>query len=224
MECFPSASSPATSSLAAADQPGEVAMTKGPENIVSDVSKNFGIIIAFLLPGFIALWPIQYLSATVATWLSGSGLTGSAGAQSPTTGSFLMVVLASLALGMLISAIRWLLFDTLLHRTLKSPSLDWSKLQEKLAAFDYINENHYRYYQYYANSAVAVLFWCVVYVIRVSQSAADRLVPIAVTLAVAGILERAAWDSRKKNIQKVKELIGKEPEQESPPAAGDEGR
>lgn len=183
-------------------------MTKNAQKPVSEVSKNFGIIIAFLLPGFIALWSLQYLSPTVANWLTGFGLSSSAGAQPPTTGSFFMVVLASLALGMLTSAIRWLLFDTLLHRNLKNPSLDWSQLQDKLAAFDYINENHYRYYQYYANSAVAVLFWCIVYVFTVSQSAGNRLVAIAVALGVVGILERAAWDARKKNVRKLGELMG----------------
>jgi hypothetical protein len=43
------------------------------------------------------------------------------------------------------------------------PFIDFSKLSDKnvYAAFSGVNENHYRYYQYYANSLVAlsVLLW-----------------------------------------------------------------
>ncbi|OGJ64555.1 hypothetical protein A3C37_02130 [Candidatus Peribacteria bacterium RIFCSPHIGHO2_02_FULL_53_20] len=38
-------------------------------------SSNFGLLIAFLLPGFAVLWGASYFSETVALWLSGSGTT-----------------------------------------------------------------------------------------------------------------------------------------------------
>jgi len=36
---------------------------------------NFGVLIAFVLPGFIVLWGVSYFSATVRLWLSGAGTT-----------------------------------------------------------------------------------------------------------------------------------------------------
>ena len=57
---------------------------------------NFGLLIAFLLPGFIVLWGLSYFSATVRLWLAGSG-------QSPTVGGFMFVTLASVAAGVTVS-------------------------------------------------------------------------------------------------------------------------
>ena len=116
-------------------------------------SKNFGLIMAFLLPGFISLWGVSYHSETVRVWISASQ------ESSPTVGGFLYVTLASLAMGLGISAIRWALIDGLFHRTgIRAPDLDFSNLPERLEAFEGLVENHYRYYQFYSNGLVAVLF------------------------------------------------------------------
>lgn len=118
-------------------------------------SKNFGIIIAFLLPGFIFLWGLSYSFDAVAIWFAKSGE-----GNSQSVGSFLYVTLASLALGLLISAVRWLLIDHLHGWTCVSdPGINFANLKEKdrYAAFLGAVENHYRYYQYYSNTLVAVI-------------------------------------------------------------------
>ncbi len=181
-------------------------MSEEAQKTVSQVAKNFGITIAFLLPGFIALWALQYLSPTVAAWLSGSGIVPEAPSWQPSTGSFLLVVIASLALGMLVSAIRWVIFDRWLYSG-RTADLDWSELPDHLAAFDYINENHYRYYQYYANSAVAVLFWCVVYAFFVPDASDNWIQAGIVAVTVLPVLVCAAWDAREKNTEKLEALM-----------------
>ena len=35
-------------------------------------NENFGLIIAYLLPGFVALWGVSYFSPTVASWIAAS--------------------------------------------------------------------------------------------------------------------------------------------------------
>ncbi len=190
--------------------------------VVSETSKNFGIIIAFLLPGFIALWPMQQVSSAVAVWFSGAGLsagspgTGGPPPAAPTAGSFLMVVLAALALGMLISAIRWALLDKLLHIGFRRPNLDYSKLQANLGAFDFINENHYRYYQYYANSAIALIVWAFGWFHHTYPPGSQ----IAVVGAVEVILLLAARDALKKHVDKLTKLLGELPSPPPPPAGG----
>jgi len=115
--------------------------------------KNFGIAIAYLIPGFVVLWGASYLSPTISGWLGPGGSGGE-----PTIGAFLYVLLGSLAAGLMVSALRWATIDTLHHRTgVKPPSLDFSKLQEKLDAFVLVVEAYYRFYQYYSNMAVAIL-------------------------------------------------------------------
>jgi hypothetical protein len=45
--------------------------------------KNFGVIIAFWLPGFLFLWGLSYSWPEVATWLAKSG-----SGDAPTVGDF----------------------------------------------------------------------------------------------------------------------------------------
>jgi hypothetical protein len=120
---------------------------------VSD--KNFGLVIAYVLPGFVGLWGASWWSDTVAAWLNADRF----GAAS--VGAFLYAILGSLGAGLTVSAVRWVVIDTLHHRTgIHPPNWDFSRLQDKLQAFDALVENHYRYYQFYANTFVAVVFAC----------------------------------------------------------------
>lgn len=114
---------------------------------------NFGLLVAYVVPGFIILVGLSFDFDPVAGWLIGAGKAG------PTVGSFLYVALASVAAGMTASALRWALFDTIHRRTgLPEPDLDESRLPDRLMAFDYIVQHHYRYYQFYSNTCVAILF------------------------------------------------------------------
>lgn len=114
---------------------------------------NFGLVIAFLIPGFTALWGVTYFSETVRSWL------GASAPDAPTVGGFLYGTLASVAAGLTISTVRWGIVDTLHHSTgIRPPTWDFSRLQENLAAVDTLVDNHYRYYQFYANMLVAAVF------------------------------------------------------------------
>ncbi|MEM7625862.1 MAG: hypothetical protein AAF333_09545 [Planctomycetota bacterium] len=122
---------------------------------MKDISnRNFGLLIAHVLPGFIALWGLQAVSPTVRVWLSAA----SSASDLPTVGGFLYVTLASVALGMAVGAIRWCVIDWLHHHTgLPRPTWDDSKLQQNLHAFDLLVEHHYRYYQFHSNTIVSLL-------------------------------------------------------------------
>ena len=69
------------------------------------------------------------------------------------------MTLGSAAAGMTVSAVRWAVLDSILHRTgLSRPIWDDSKLSERLPAVEFLVENYYRYYQFYGNTLVAMLF------------------------------------------------------------------
>jgi hypothetical protein len=118
---------------------------------VSELSeKNFSLLIAYVLPGFVTLWGISLFSPTVDSWIA----TSQHGA--PTVARFLYVTLASLAAGLTVSSIRWILIDSLHHATgVKPPRWEFANLDDRLQGFLALVENHYRYYQFYANSVVA---------------------------------------------------------------------
>jgi hypothetical protein len=126
---------------------------------VASVSRdNFGLLIAYLIPGFTALWGASYYSATLKAWL------GAPPTDAPSVGGFLYVTVGSLAAGLVVSTVRWAVIDTLHHRTgIREPQWDFARLQENISAFNVLVEIHYRYYQFYGGMLTALAF---VYVAR----------------------------------------------------------
>lgn len=103
---------------------------------------NFGLVIAYLLPGLTALSGIAIFSPMVRLWLVGPPM------ESPTVAGFLYVTLASLGAGLVVNTIRWAIVDAIHHRTgLSKPQWNFAHLQANLAAFEAAVENHYRHYQ-----------------------------------------------------------------------------
>lgn len=142
---------------------------------------NFGLIIGFLIPGFVALWGFGALSDVVNAWLTTSGGTG------PTVGGFLYVTLGSLTAGVTASTIRWALIDTIHHSTgIERPVRDFSRLQANLSAFQGAVENHYRFYQFYGNMMVATAF--AFFVHTISGDAVPGWLPTAF-----GVFEAILW-------------------------------
>ena len=114
-------------------------------------SENFGLLIAYLLPGFVVLWGARPLVPGVALWLAASPGTA------PTVGGFLYATLGSVAAGMFVSALRWAVIDTLHHHTgIPEPRWDFARFPANAAAIDSLVYDHYRYYQHYANMLVAL--------------------------------------------------------------------
>lgn len=122
-------------------------------------ARNFGLLIAYVLPGFVTLWAVALVSPAVRVWLVGSTAAG------PNVSGFMYVLIASVAAGMTVSAVRWATVDWLHAVTgLVRPAWDDARLGKRLGAFEALVENHYRYYQFYANMLVALGLayptWC----------------------------------------------------------------
>ena len=114
---------------------------------------NFGLLVAYLAPGFVVLWGLSLHSPTVHAWLA------VAPDHAPTVGDLFYATLASVACGMIVSAFRWALIDTIHHRTgVAMPAWDFSLLQDRLDGYQLLVEFHYRYYQFFANMLIALAF------------------------------------------------------------------
>lgn len=123
---------------------------------MTDLSnRSFGLLISYILPGFVALCGIALIASPVRDWLLGAGIDG------PNVGGVFYMLIASVGTGMTASAVRWALIDTLHHATgLRRPAWDDSLLHERTAAYTWLVENHYRYYQFYGNTLIAlILAW-----------------------------------------------------------------
>ncbi len=167
--------------------------------------RNFGVLIAYLLPGFVSLWAVAMFSPAVDSWL-----TSTPNAQ-PTVGGFLYTTLGSLSGGLTVSAVRWAVVDTFHHATgLVPPEWDFSKLRDRLDAFQALVENHYRYYQFYSNMLVAVV---AVFAARATRSegacSMDHLQ--IVLLLLAGVFLAASRDTLGKYYGRASQLLGTRP-------------
>ena len=171
---------------------------------MQQVSKNnFGIIVAFIIPGFVGTWGLSYISPTIRGWFIYQ--------QQPTTSipALFYVLLSSLAVGMAFSAFRWALIDSIHHHTgIIRPTLNFSNLKNVLQEFETINEHHYRYYQYYANTLVALV--CT-YSIRCIKSSTlpwnEPLLFVGLFFTVA-ILFFASRNSLKQFYVRASQLLG----------------
>ncbi|MEM1353902.1 MAG: hypothetical protein AAGH88_03360 [Planctomycetota bacterium] len=122
--------------------------------------RSFGVVIAYLLPGFISLWSVSPFIAPLAGWLDGSMSLEHA----PSVGGFLYVTVASLTAGLTLNVVRWALFDSINIMTgIEKPAWDDSKLQANFDAFQNVVEQHFRYYQFYSCTIIAV---AMVYVVH----------------------------------------------------------
>jgi hypothetical protein len=149
------------------------------------------LVIAYVLPGFLSLWGLRYLSPDVERWLS------------PGSDSFinldvvLFVTLASVAAGLIVSAVRWLLVDTLHSATgLRRPQWDDALLQSRLQAFEAVVQAHYRHYQFHSNAAVALAFDFGVWWFH--SPAGSRLWPSLAFIAIECILLATSRDNLQK--------------------------
>ena len=118
------------------------------------LNRNFGLLIAFVLPGLVFILGHHYLDDPgVLQWPVQED-------KLEQVGSFLIVLLAATAVGIILSAVRWLVLDNLHHVTgVPAPLLDFHKLEQKQASFMLVVENNYRYYLFYGNTLMAMLFF-----------------------------------------------------------------
>ncbi len=120
------------------------------------LNRQFGLAIAYLLPGFIALIGIAPLVPIVAQWLQ-AGQTANFGAP-------VYAILAATAAGMIASCFRWFLIDPIHTMTgVVPPIFNARALEERPLALNFLLENHYRYYQFYANTLIAVIWTYAIY-------------------------------------------------------------
>lgn len=163
----------------------------------------FGISIAFILPGFVSLWGASSLSPMLASWLSAEPQ------SNPAIGGVLYAILASLAAGLTISAIRWALIDWLHHHTgLQFPYPDFSKVQENFEAYRLAIELYYRHYQFYANMFIAI---AIAEACRVWAGHRPSIGEIAVVTVIEAVNLATSRDCLKRYYTRVTQLLGTEP-------------
>jgi hypothetical protein len=123
-------------------------------------STSFGFLIAYLLPGLVALYAFSLWVDPIQSQLK-VFLTANAN-----VGLFLLVVLAAITLGLQVTAVRWVvfelvffvLFELVFGWKLRLSKSDFSNLGEpgKLEAFRAATDEHYRYHQFWGGMTIVL--------------------------------------------------------------------
>ena len=116
-------------------------------------SRQFGLIVAYLIPGFVGLVGLAPLVPLVAQWLKPVH-DGALGFGPP-----LYTLLAATTMSQIINCFRWVLLDQF-HSWcgLRPTATDFSQLHARIDGFDYLVQNHYRYYQFAGNMLLAIVW------------------------------------------------------------------
>lgn len=124
------------------------------EALLSLFDRLYPITIEFLIPGMVVLFALSTVSTTVQTWFTGA-------ATGPTFVGLLFVMFAALAIGLVVTSIRYCVFEVIpvpWHGCLvaQGPEFDHTKRKDCEAAYQDIRVNHYAYYLASANLSVAL--------------------------------------------------------------------
>lgn len=165
-------------------------------------NRQFGLIVAYLLPGFIALGGVALLVPVVAQWLQ--PVEGASGIAPS-----VYAVLSATAAGMIVSCFRWLLIDHVHGWTgLTVPAWEFDLLEKRLPAFDYFVEYHYRYYQFYANTLIAVLWTYALNRLMATLLVMGPITDVCVLL-LCGALFAGSRDALRKYYDRTSRLLGR---------------
>lgn len=169
---------------------------------VKDVtSNNFGVLIAYLVPGATALWGLSSFSPSLRAWFA------STPSDAPTISGFLYLTVASLAVGMTVTAIRWACVDLIHAATgLAAPDLDFAQLPGKVDAYRLLIEIHYVHYKFYSNMCVATAITWICHRIKIEPQCRLSWVDLAFVF-VEAIFFLTSRDTLKKYHQRTQQLL-----------------
>lgn len=159
------------------------------------LGKSFGLVIGFLVPGMIGLYGAALHVEMLRSWFDIA-----ANAQSTTVGAVLLIVVASLGMGVFISNLRWLVLESWIWRRTPPELPEAHRRRETQTELVYQNLV-WQYYQFYLFSANALFALVLLYGAWLAQempAAGLRpglAVPAALLVPVGCVLYAAAKDS-----------------------------
>ena len=163
---------------------------------------SFGLLIAYVVPGFLWILQLSTFSDSLRGWLS---VTPEA---APTIAGFLFATVASVGAGLTASTLRWLTLDTFHSETGVKPT-PWTfrQLQANIDAFNAAVQYHYRYYQFYGNTLIVVVCGTLVQRGPATMLGLSPAPALLVDLGLIGLFAIASRDALRKYYSRTGELL-----------------
>ena len=165
-------------------------------------STSFGLVIAFLLPGFAGMFAMGFWAPPVAQLFSQF-----LEAES-NVGRFLLIIVCSLVVGLEVSLLRWLLFERFLCQKHKREHANYHSLRDQptLAGFRAAVDEHYRYHQFWGGMAIVTP--AIAWGITTQQSGClYRLLIVSGFLALEGLNIVGARDAYIKYVDRSNKIV-----------------
>jgi hypothetical protein len=170
---------------------------------VTDLREDsFGLLIAYVLPGFLSVLQLAAFADLLEVWLASEINTA------PTVAGFLYATTASVGAGLTASAVRWLVLDTVHHRTgVIPPKWLFRNLPSRVDAFQGVVQNHYRYYQFYGNTLIVIVAGALIGRGPSVLIGLHSLVGLPVDLALVALFTIASRDALSKYYARAGDLL-----------------
>jgi hypothetical protein len=168
-------------------------------------STAFGLIIAFILPGLLALITCSFWSTRIQLQFDAFTKAQSNG------GLFFVVALLALLMGIELSAIRWALFEELICRKIRLRPDEFGALKDDktAAAFRITIDEHYRYHQFCGGLSPVIPVFFVGFLItqRIAFSSGAGLLFLSFGALLEAVTVAAAIDTYKRYVYRTRELF-----------------
>ncbi len=124
--------------------------------------KSFGLIIAYLLPGFACIFCFAFWIDSFEDLINGFMSANS------DFGSFLFILLLALLLGLILNAFRWIIYERWFLRKHKIPEDCYQELikHDNLQAIYATLDENFRYHQFYGNISIIFLGFFIEFIKR----------------------------------------------------------
>ncbi len=117
---------------------------------------NFGLIIAYILPGTVTVYGLRYLSPRI------DALWSTLERGQIVAGPLILIGVSALAVGLILSSFRFVVLEPILYCTgVNRTTIKYDKITntERLNLFNQMVENVYRYEQFYGNVLLSLLLF-----------------------------------------------------------------
>lgn len=161
------------------------------------IELNFGLVIAYIVPGLIGLYSLAPHSQAIRTLLGGNNYSLSAQALVP-------LLLLAIAAGIIINAVSGIILKPMIIISgVEEIDPDYSRLKSKdIEKFKEFTNQTYRYYQCYSNMLIALIMFFISYRCKITGIKLGFIVLLTIP-----ILFCAARSSLKQSYKVMSDLI-----------------
>ena len=150
------------------------------------VEQTFGLLIAFVFPGMIGLYAVGLYLPPVQSWF-----------ESPRATELILMIIAASGVGVFLSVVRWAIYEKALGRLFRVTAIEPRKQHDDSSeqSLQGIIMQLYRYYQFCANTSVAVVSCYTAWVVSIGGAGMRAGIAGFVVLLLVGVLSWSAYDS-----------------------------